>query len=148
MAPSDGSVMLSSADPALLFPHEGYQGAARDIEGGNYWGMSFDDIAEVLSGLPLKLLAAFAQAIEAGRDGGLLENIGHPALAWLQLVLSDRYRAGELREEAAAQLCCIGDGHGMDDDEIESLLAQGLPASRLLAVARGETTATLAEGWL
>jgi hypothetical protein len=41
--------------------------------------MSFDDIAEVLSGMPLKLLAAFAQAIEAGRDGGLLENIGHPA---------------------------------------------------------------------
>jgi len=28
--------MHSSADPALLFPHEGYQGAARDIEGGNY----------------------------------------------------------------------------------------------------------------
>lgn len=37
---------------------------------------------------------------------------------------------------------------GMDDGRIQDLLDQGLPARGLLAVARGDTTAPVAEGWL
>jgi hypothetical protein len=59
--------MLSSADPALLFPHQGYQDAARDVAGGNSTGDVLLRIAEILSGMPLKLLAAFAQVF--GQEG-------------------------------------------------------------------------------